>query len=1247
MFGNEIRFFLRHFFTFTTSHFSLPRPMLHLTFAPNASYLIEPIAGQVRNLWNDPFCSPVFLVPNLAVGKWLKLRLSEMFGCIIDPEFYTIEKFLWDELQPDVDMEILHKEILQHVICALLDIKKLQDKRYFTINKYLTDNSKNEIDPVKKVQLAGEIARLFLEYEYNRPGVWDYEKGNDGTWRVDGISRSWINDKLYFSVRIGDPQLRSRVEENEIWQRDIYRMIFGPDGLLSRQIIIDLGNNLACRYLTLPQLYAIRHETTGNKFLKSTDNRPAILFLLTKISHFHRNMLLEMATYRNIFAFFVNPCSEFWEDVDTSRHGIGKKSWFVVGNESNPPIARMSSSDYEKEELDTKYQAVGRIPEHRLLELWGASGKESIALWCQATQYDFNFLLPEDKSQSGLSRLQLLQKSILLRDDSVLNNSSYAEDDDSILIFSAPEPGREVEALREYIIDLLYKDNDLKLEDIAVYLPDPSKYISFIYKVFGAFEKNDEGYISFTVLGIDQAISYVSRAVEDLCALCEGDFTRNRLYSFLRNEAVRNARNISLSEIDIWENWSMKLGLFRGFNSEHRREMGDHESVASDSHTFECGMTRLLLGSLAADPVDLGMHLNAPGIENPAPFRDFDTSDKEIIEKFCSTIETLANKCREFRRDCNEMTPSEAVNAFRNIVDSWIIASSSREQHFLKEFLRAIDGIRLQQVAAGRKNIPFEEFISFVKSSLLIELPENATPWSGCLTFAPLRSGFILPHKIIIALGMDADSFPGYSIDAPINLLLGKRIIGDPDPVRDNRYAFLELICSAKERLVIYFQGIDVLRDRIMQPSNVVMELASVAGLHVPDIKKGPAEKGVIPLIPYDNLQTNNNTKHYWDPNTAKLAVLANNCLRRSLYRLPDYPYEMEKEGNISVASALYKTTVGDIKKFLNNPLEYRLFRSLGFRNDDFGNKSSVVDEPIQSDFLTLFEIKNSIFRSVLKLLFRKSGCGDFSYGSLFAAVRKITEYEYEQRCISSKTPDGMFSKWELNKLIVWAELITENLLSIARRFEDGFLYLDADIALREDGVNTGIEFTDDNNYRYRIGMQVPAVLKALGKVSYLAIIKLGGSRSFKNKTDDMDMWINSLLFKLHNPDIEKMIRIIISHSDGSLVEREWEVSDIFYNNNGKNWILSILHDMFQTPACEHTPAIWFEKVYINNNEFGDSFISQIKALEEEERYNEYPIYRSDIDIYHLTEARLPSERKILERSFRRLLPILRDSFNA
>ena len=106
----------------------------------------------------------------------------------------------------------------------LLGPELLEDFRYGRVKDFLVRDG--AINPRRRVQLAQELSRLFLEYEYNRPSVWA-----QGKWAVSGMDRSWPK-KPYFTP--------AAETETERWQRDLYGRVFASGGVLERRGLLSL-----------------------------------------------------------------------------------------------------------------------------------------------------------------------------------------------------------------------------------------------------------------------------------------------------------------------------------------------------------------------------------------------------------------------------------------------------------------------------------------------------------------------------------------------------------------------------------------------------------------------------------------------------------------------------------------------------------------------------------------------------------------------------------------------------------------------------------------------------------------------------------------------------------------------------------------------------------------------------------------------------------------------------------------------
>jgi exonuclease V gamma subunit len=163
--------------------------------------------------------------------------------------------------------------------------KCLEDRRYSSVRDFLMRDG--VLDPKRRLQLAQEMARLFLEYGYNRPSVW-----KEGVCVVGVVDEAWPA-KPYFGETQDAP--------GDAWQRDLWGKVFSEEGTLHTQ-----------GWSALPGLYRERCMDGWKP-----EGGPILLFMVDTVSHFHRTLIMDLSQGREVYLFLQDPCAEFWEDLDT------------------------------------------------------------------------------------------------------------------------------------------------------------------------------------------------------------------------------------------------------------------------------------------------------------------------------------------------------------------------------------------------------------------------------------------------------------------------------------------------------------------------------------------------------------------------------------------------------------------------------------------------------------------------------------------------------------------------------------------------------------------------------------------------------------------------------------------------------------------------------------------------------------------------------------------------------------------
>lgn len=1220
--------------------------MLYLHFAPSLDLLVPELLAGMRKSWKDPFAPPTVIVPNPALGTWLKLRLADCpgsddrgkplaFGCTANLEMQTLERFLWRSLRPADDMRLLDVAALRQVIGALLNEKLLAADTYSSIRQYLAGPG-GSIDPVKRVQLASKIAREFLEYEYNRPSVWDDRSGG---WRRRGIDASWLEKKRPDIFR----DISGTMEADEKWQRDLYCRVnecFNTGALDSREV-----------FVSLPRLYRMRREAAAHSMTPWNAASGAIfLFGVSKVSHFHRNTLVEISQMPGVdmHVLLTNPCAEFWEDVDTWRNRKYPRKWSHKDTSRTAGITSRKPADYDKSELP----GFGRDP--GLLELWGSAGKENIYLWCPEAEWNFEYTCPHwvESDDPPEDLLHALQFALLRRQTALPPHGSLPKrpgggkwgDDGSLQVLAAPDPARETEELREQILDLVQKKKINKLNEIAVYLPDPAAYLPHIERVFGAFPPSDPAYIPYNVLGAPGSDSVFAQAAGVFLDIIEGGFDRSGFFSLLRNPIVLKTRAVSPESIAVWEQWAGELGVFRGYNKEHRVEMGDAGLAATDAHTFELGIARLLIGGLAAGPVKLRYQLTSDNPDRDAPvppYRDFACSDPASIEQFCGLAELLRNDTHEVETALREKGISDAVSTLLDKAEVWLrdIPDDSghrgaSEGRVRREFLDALPDICLQSDRAGRRDLSLKEFMALVRQCLPEELPAYSRAWTGGITFAPLRPAMVIPHKVIFVMGLDAAVFPGSSDKPGWTLLSDRRIIGDGDQVRENRFAFLDLLHAARERLVLSYRARDMQKEEERQPSSVILELESYCksqGLN--EVRNSGERCTIRHEIPWV-VREEGPDRRIWDPSEVRLQHLIK-C-RRALHRYGTGGAPPADRPVLRVNAAM-------LGKFFANPFEYHLSKTLGIELDEQPGTMGAVDEPLESGAMEMSAIQKAVWKEVLFRVFpEKKQDGETDREKLTNEAASAAGRLYERHAACGKSPEAQLCSMEKQALVQWAKECAEKTLKLTDQFNDHALRENVDFSLgRPDAagelqVKLGKEGSCNVECRHRL---VLFPRNTGGAVGIIAIKKEGKA------ADNPELWLAGVLQwmaeKKSGKNGLKIVLVQLARGDGAKKAVGFTAAamkgELEKGRDINAWLGDLLNLMIRHQCTDHLPLVTVQKI------FNDNWDNITAEALEEDLESDWGAYRCYLEAFKLTEVRIPQvgDQELRTQAKARFAPML------
>lgn len=788
--------------------------------------MMEQLTGERESL-NEALTGPLhLLLPSSQMQQLVRIELAKKYGSVVGLSMGRMEYYLWNALDPAPRDRLINREVMQQFVSAGLQrVLEEKEPQFEPLYRYLLGDEwrKGElsVSPNRRAGLVSQLSSLFLEYELNRPGVYDAA----GKVLKGGFEQAWGGgEQLYFFEKAVDksPQVR----EMELWQRALYRTIFGdhPGYLKLKE------GELEWEWWSLPAL--ARKRRSEGVLGRSVEGKRVLLYSPMGLSHFHRNLLLELPHRLSVYQ--LNPSAAFWEDLDTRRVPHFERE------KRSEEFERSTLQADPESEVAAYRQGLYPDDDNKLLQLWGELSKESVTLWCQASQYDFEYIAAEegDENVASPTLLNELKRRLLYRiPDSAKSaecgfdlSPEARENDRSLVMAEALTKLREVEWVRGEILRLLQENPGWKLSDFLVISPELELYRTAIHQVFTDPQLSlptGESVelrrpLPVAIEGDLFRLSHYISAVRHLFALLKSNFGRREVVYFLRNRFVQEAIGLQSDQLKAWEQWIAEINIFEGFDGDELKRSGAR-AESNPLHTWWWGFNRLLLSDLTDIPL---LQNDLPSLY---PFRNIDTTDSSLLTLFIGTVEELYRDLRnlQLRFAQKEMAIEERVDQLLLLISKWIAIpfGEDDEARISSHLISLIKQFRWQE-KLGRRSISLLEMLAQIELQLgkVEELHKFSSPL-GALRFVLPHAGQISSCKAIFWMGLSASSFPGRPSDSHFNLLNVKRIIGDQKRVAQQRFAFLESILAAENFFALSWLSENIKKQTELNPSSVTLEL--------------------------------------------------------------------------------------------------------------------------------------------------------------------------------------------------------------------------------------------------------------------------------------------------------------------------------------------------------------------------------------------------------------------------------------
>jgi len=731
--------------------------VINLYTSNNLEYLAKQLGENLYQKKKNILSPSTVIVQSLGMQRWISLKLAQQFGVFLNCRFPFPENFaqeIFKAVTPDYELSPLYtNKSLVWLIVSLLP-QCLDEKPFEPVKQYLVVDG--TISQVRLYQLAHRLAYMYDEYS------------------------------VYFYRDI----LQWEKEPSNAWQVLLWRYIKNN---------ISTDSKICHKAQLLEHVIKALNDPKNTQVLKEKLADEVFLFGITVLPEYYITLFNVVSSIVPVHIFQLNPSKEYWFDIRS------EKALLRIQQKIKAKNININDLHFE--------------PGNPLLASLGKVGQEYIGLLLDYNAYDTITDEGQYTIRNSSMLLAHIQNDILHcieRGNGKHEKMAISPDDNSITIHSCHSPLREIEVLRDYIINIL-NTTAIVPNDIVVMAPDIDVYAPFIKAVFDEQVLHREGLPVLPYAIADQSYKNTSRfisAFSDVLEVFAGRLEADKVCELLDYEEITQRFGIEKHYVMAFHQWVEELNVRWGKDASHRKQ---YTHTESNAFTWQYAVERLLMGY--AVPQAAGL------VDDVIPFDSVEGSSAVVLGCFLNFLEALF---RFFDEAQKPKKLEDWINFYDNLINTMLDVESHLQdyeniQQLLSSLRAIVTDINLNE------DIEFLVIKSWI-DDFLSEQRVSSNFLSKGITFCQLLPMRSIPFKVVCLLGMNDGEFPRLDEHISFDILRNETHKDTlPRCIRskrnDDRYLFLESIISAQEYLFISYQGQNPKDLSLKEPSVVVSEL--------------------------------------------------------------------------------------------------------------------------------------------------------------------------------------------------------------------------------------------------------------------------------------------------------------------------------------------------------------------------------------------------------------------------------------
>jgi len=563
------------------------------------------------------------------------------------------------------------------------------------------------------------------------------------------ISKNFVDYLIYRPEMISNwnryelnsPNLFNNLNSNEYWQPILYK-------LLEKKI----SDKPSC-------LYIMDVINNFQKFKNHKNQIPNQIYIISdnNLSKLSLNFYLKISKLTKVNLYLLLPGNNLWNRINTFEGRV----------DFNDTRSKSSFNDCNLERIFGKFGGNYQ----KLIE--ETTNVEDIILNDHSIYIDPTI---DISKTNNITLLNQLQKRLI---DNNNNDLIIKENDDSIIFRGHINQLSQFEYVRTKVIEILKSNEDIKYSDIAIVSPQTSLIKPFLKYIFNNEIINGQKIPFFFIDDDSKNSSDIYDFLLDITEIANEKITLEKLDYFLSRKSTQNLYCFDVVEKNEVILILNQLGFHWGLDSNER--LGEYKN------TLEWCINRITLGLIYDEENNL----------NDLNLKPFSPKNVSLdLHKWVKILNQLKKNINLLRDSLNYLGWVKNTKFILNNIGN----QNGNLNLEISEINKILDNYSISL-------IPNESIMLNVFREILITCINKAKyrnqPRINKILVSDIEKGRIIPHKIIFLIDMNSNYYPKLSNNENINLLNKKYLLGDPSVFDREKYFFLELLISCRDKLII------------------------------------------------------------------------------------------------------------------------------------------------------------------------------------------------------------------------------------------------------------------------------------------------------------------------------------------------------------------------------------------------------------------------------------------------------------